>query len=185
MNKGEIPSVKALLVLDADGKRIAARYFTNDLTTTNDELAFEKKLSDKTTRTNAKSEAEIVLFDNNIAVCRNCADVWFYVLGRQSENELILVSVLSTLCEALNTALRTSPDKRTLMDNFDTLLLTIDELLDGGMILELDASAIVNRVGMKGSDSAPAGAQEGNFSEQSINNMFASAREQLARSLLK
>jgi len=24
------------------------------------------------------------------------------------------------------------PDKRTLLDNFDTLLLTVDELIDGG-----------------------------------------------------
>jgi hypothetical protein len=147
------------------------------------EHAFEKKLSEKTIRTNAKSEAEIIMFDNMVTVYRSSADVWFFVVGHQAENELILVTALSALVEALASALRTTPDKRSLMDNFDTLLLAIDELVDGGMILETDPTTIVNRVGMKGSDGAVAGADA--FTEQSFNTMFASAREQLARSLLK
>jgi hypothetical protein len=36
-----------------------------------------------------------------------------------------------------------------LLDNFDTLLLVVDEMIDCGMILETDSAAIVNRVGMK------------------------------------
>lgn len=50
------------------------------------------------------------------------------------------------------------------------------------MILETEASAVVNRVGMKAADAAP---PEGTFSESGLNTMLASAREQLARSLLK
>ena len=72
------------------------------------------------------------MFDNVVTVYRNSADVWFYVVGSHAENELILVHVLMALLEALNGALRTSADKRTLLDNFDTLLLTVDELIDGG-----------------------------------------------------
>tara|TARA_B110001452_G_C15180051_1_gene409894 strand:+ start:354 stop:536 length:183 start_codon:yes stop_codon:yes gene_type:complete len=55
------------------------------------------------------------------------------------------------------------------------------------MIMESDSAAIVNRVGMKGAEAAApgAGAEGGSFSEQSFNTMFASAREQIARSLLK
>ena len=57
------------------------------------------------------------------------------MVGSQAENELILVHVLMALLEALNGALRTSPDKRTLLDNFDSLMLTVDELIDGGCAL--------------------------------------------------
>lgn len=182
--EGEIPSIRALLVLDSEGKRVVARYYKAAPGNLAEEMAFEKKIFEKTVRTVAKSEAEIVMFDNIVCVYRNSADVWMYVVGSQAENELILVNTLTSLNEALATALRAAPDKRNLMDNFDVLLLTIDELIDGGMILETDPNAIVNRVGMKGSDGGAAGG-DSTFSEQSFNTMFASAREQIARSLLK
>ena len=54
-------------------------------------LAFEKKLFDKTMRTNAKSEAEIIILDGLVTVYRNSADIWVYIVGTQTENELILV----------------------------------------------------------------------------------------------
>merc|ERR1712008_568720 len=151
------------------------------------ETTFEKKLYDKTMRTNAKNEAEVIMFDKIVTVYRNSADVWFYVVGSQAENELILVHVLMALLEALNGALRTSPDKRTLLDNFDSLMLTVDELIDGGMILESDSAAIVNRVGMKSAEGVGAAGDTASAfsSDQSFNTMFASAREQIARSLLK
>lgn len=37
-------------------------------------------------------------------------------------------------------------DRRSLLDNLDLLMLTVDELVDGGIILETDSSAIVARV---------------------------------------
>ena len=159
---GETPQIKAIVVLDGDGKRIVARYFGKDFASSTEELAFEKKLFEKTMRTNAKNEAEIVMFDSLVSVYRNSSECWFYVVGSQWENELILVNALLALHEALSSALRTTPDKRSLLDNFDTLLLTIDELIDGGMIMESDAAAITNRVGMKGAEGVPpAGAPEG------------------------
>ena len=147
---GETPQIKAIVVLDGDGKRIVARYFGKDFASSTEELAFEKKLFEKTMRTNAKNEAEIVMFDSLVSVYRNSSECWFYVVGSQWENELILVNALLALHEALSSALRTTPDKRSLLDNFDTLLLTIDELIDGGMILESDANAIASRVQMRG-----------------------------------
>merc|ERR1712008_669547 len=68
------------------------------------ETTFEKKLYDKTMRTNAKNEAEVIMFDNIVTVYRNSADVWFYVVGSQAENELILVHVLMALLEGVGVA---------------------------------------------------------------------------------
>jgi hypothetical protein len=54
--QAEIPSVCAVLLLDTDGKRILAQYYKSNFTSAAEEMAFEKKLSDKTMRTNAKTE---------------------------------------------------------------------------------------------------------------------------------
>ena len=182
MEAASIPSVCGVILLDADGKRIVAKYYKSNFASPPDELAFEKKLSEKTMRTNAKTEAEIIILDGLVTVYRNCGDVWMYIVGSQLENELILVTVLGALYETLTSVLRASPDKRMLLDNFDTLLLTLDEMLDQGMILEVDSAAIANRVGMKAADGAP---PEPAFSEGSLNTMFASVRENVARSLLR
>ena len=71
--------------------------------------------------------------------------MWLYVVGTQTENELILAHVLSALHESLTSLLRGPPDKRLLLDNFDTLLLSIDEMIDSGMILETDVPSLVGR----------------------------------------
>ena len=184
VSQAEIPSIAAVVVLDSEGKRVVVKYFKSPFASSTEELAFEKKLFDKTMRTNAKSEAEIIILDGLVTVYRNSADVWMYIVGTQTENELILVNVLSALHEALSSLLRGTPDKRLLLDNFDTLLLCIDEMVDSGMILETEAAAIVNRVGMKAAEALPPGGDSA-FSESNLNSMFASAREQLARSLLK
>ena len=181
----------------ANGARPHAllRSYKNCFASSTEELAFEKKLFDKTARTSAKAEAEIIILDGLVTVYRNVTDVWLYVVGGQSgethpdpsiphipsvfgriarislspvcsshlplthrlsfasraraENELVLVNVLTALHEALTSLLRGPPDKRALLDNFDTLLLAIDEMIDSGMILETEATAVVNRVGMK------------------------------------
>lgn len=43
-------------------------------------------------------------------------------------------------------------DRRTLLENLALVLLAIDELVDAGKILEIDPSAIANRVLMRGAD---------------------------------
>ena len=49
--------IKAILVVDGDGKRIMARYYgAPEFPTSEAETTFEKKLYDKTMRTNAKNE---------------------------------------------------------------------------------------------------------------------------------
>lgn len=212
--QADIPAVTCLLILDADGNRICCKYYSPDFASLSEQLAFEKKIFDKTSRTNARTEgarraphpsgarsappaprrsrvphplrrpprraAEIVLFDSLVAVYKNSADAWFFAVSRQNENELILANVLCALCDALTISLR-QIDKRTMLDNYESVLLTVDELVDGGMILETDASAIANRVGMKAANSEPVAAVE----TSSFSFAFSSAKETFARSLLR
>jgi hypothetical protein len=67
-------------------------------------------------------------------------------------------------------------DKRTLLENIDYVLLTLDELIDGGIILESEPAIIASRVAMKGDD------QDIPLSEQTISQAIENA-VQLVRTL--
>lgn len=171
------PSLKALLLLDAsDGTRLHAKYYANEFRDLDTQLAFEKSLFTKTRGQNAKNEAEIVMLDNVIAAFRSGIDVTFFVVGAADENELVLATVLEGYFESLMEVLRSQVDKRTLLDNLELVLLTVDELADGGLILETDPAAIASRVLMRDAQA------EVPIAELTIAQALASAREQFAKS---
>ena len=71
--------------MDNDGKRILAKYFDNtNLATVKEQKAFEKNLFNKTHRANA----EIIMLDNMTCVYRSNVDLFFYVIGGSTENEV-------------------------------------------------------------------------------------------------
>ena len=64
----EIPRVLNVLLLDADGKRIAVKYFDEEMTTVEQQMAYERQMFQKTSRTNARGEAEIAILDKQLVV---------------------------------------------------------------------------------------------------------------------
>ncbi|KAL1829284.1 hypothetical protein ACET3Z_007696 [Daucus carota] len=173
------PSVKNLLLLDSEGKRVAVKYYSDDWPTNQSKLAFEKSLFAKTQKTNARTEAEITLFDENVVVYKFVEDLHFFVTGGDDENELILASVLNGFFEAVTVLLRSSVDQREALTNMDLIFLCIDEIIDGGLILETDGTTIAGKVASHTIDEgAP-------LSEQTITQALAAAREHFTRSLLR
>eukprot|EP00775_Hariotina_reticulata_P001921 gene1921-2253_t len=126
------PTVKNLLLLDSEGRRIAVKYFAPDWSTVSSQANYEKAVFAKTSRTNARGEAEIVMFDEHLVVYKCLGDLMFYVTGALTENELILYAVLQAFYEAVSTLLRQQVDKKTVLENLDLVLLVIDEIVDGG-----------------------------------------------------
>ncbi|CAH8381931.1 unnamed protein product [Eruca vesicaria subsp. sativa] len=173
------PKVKNILLLDSEGKRIAAKYYTDDWPTNTAKEAFEKTVFSKTKKTNARTEVEVTALENNIIVYKFVQDLHFYVTGGEEENELILASVLQGLFDAVNLLLRGNVDKREALDNLDLIFLCFDEIIDGGIVLETDANVIAEKAGINSFDpNAP-------LSEQTISQALATAREHLTRSLMK
>ena len=91
---------------------------------------------------------------------------------------------------------RGSVDKKTVLENLDLALLAIDEVVDRGLILETDPATVAQRASMAGAEGEMGGgvgmgglgglaAAGGPLSEQTLSKVMASAKEQLARSLLK
>jgi len=88
--------------------------------------------------------------------------------------------VLQGFFDAVALLLRSNVEKRTALENLDLILLCLDEIVDGGIILETEPSLIAGKVVTHGADGGGAP-----LSEQTISQALASAREHLARSLLK
>ncbi|KAI3466796.1 hypothetical protein Pfo_023459 [Paulownia fortunei] len=173
------PSVKNILLLDSEGKCIAVKYYSDDWPTNNAKEAFEKAVFTKTQKTNARTEVEIAMFENNIVVYKFAQDLHLYVTGGEDENELILATFLQGFFDAVGFLLRGNVDKREALENLDLILLCLDEIVDGRIILETDANSIAGKVASHSIDSgAP-------LSEQTISQALATAREHLTRSLLK
>jgi len=169
-------TVKSIFVLDMEGKRICCKYYTDDYPTTKEQQTFEKKIFDKTHK---NPTGEILLWENAIIVYRNTSDVFFYVTGGVDENELILANVLNAIFETFSMLLRNQVDKRTMLENLDYVFLALDELVDKGVILESEPSIIASRVSMKGLNS------DIPLSEQTISQALQTAKDQIARSILK
>ncbi|KAI6690167.1 coatomer subunit zeta-3-like [Syzygium oleosum] len=172
------PLVKNILLLDSEGKRVAVKYYSDDWPTNSAKLAFEKSVFTKTLKTNARTEAEIAMFENNIVIYKFVQDLHFFVTGSDDDNELILASVLQGFFDAVALILRNNVDKNEALENLDLILLCIDEIVDGGMILETDASTIAGKVASHSIDAAAP------LSEQTLTQALATAREHITRSLL-
>ncbi|CAL5439489.1 unnamed protein product [Camellia sinensis] len=173
------PTIKNILLLDSEGKRVAVKYYSDDWPTNSAKSAFEKSLFTKTQKTNARSEAEITMFDSNVVVYKFIQDLHFFVTGGDEENELILATALQGFVDAVSLLLRNNVEKMEALENLDLILLCLDEIVDGGMILETDGSIIAGKVATHSmDDGAP-------LAEQTISQALATAREHLTRSLLR
>ncbi|KAF1882811.1 hypothetical protein Lal_00002992 [Lupinus albus] len=123
--------------------------------------------------------AEITLLENNIIIYKFVQDLHFFVTGGDEENEIILASVLQGFFDAITLLLRNNVDKREALENLDLILLCLDEIVDGGMILETNGPLIAEKVTSHNVDT------DSPLSEQTLTQAWATAREHLTRTLLK
>jgi coatomer subunit zeta len=77
--------------------------------------------------TMAKYTAEVILLDQEVIVFKSGSDCKFYVSGSNDENELVLLSVLEAVYDSVYSLMKGQVDKRTMLDNLELILLTIDE----------------------------------------------------------
>ncbi|XP_063149928.1 coatomer subunit zeta-1 [Candoia aspera] len=166
-------TVKAILILDNDGDRLFAKYYDDTYPTVKEQKAFEKNIFSKTHRT----DSEIALLEGLTVVYKSSIDLYFYVIGSSYENELMLMAVLNCLFDSLSQMLRKNVEKRALLENMEGLFLAVDEIVDGGVILESDPQQVLHRVAVRGED-VP-------LTEQTVSQVLQSAKEQIKWSLLR
>jgi len=136
-------TVKSLLILDNDGKRILAKYYDNSYESLNEQKIFEKKLFQAT----KKSDSEIVLIDGKTVVYKSHVDLFFYIVGDVTENELLLNQILTSLYRSIDALLRHNVEKRFLLNSMEKIYLIVDLMLDSdGILMEIDPISIIKQV---------------------------------------
>ncbi|KAG7334907.1 hypothetical protein KOW79_001503 [Hemibagrus wyckioides] len=178
-------TVKAVFILDNDGNRLLSKYYDTELyPSIKEQKNFEKNVFNKT----HKADNEIAFLEGMTIVYKSSIDLFFYVVGSAQENELMLMAVLNCLFESLNLILRKNVEKRCLLDNLDGAFLVVDEIIDGGVILESDPQQVVEKVNYRTDDNP--------LSEHSVaqhiteklaitTNVLQTAKEQIKWSILK
>ncbi|XP_057203165.1 coatomer subunit zeta-2 isoform X2 [Triplophysa rosa] len=167
-------TVKAIFILDNDGNKLLSKYYDLELyPSVKEQKNFEKNVFNKT----HKADNEIAFLEGMTIVYKSSVDLFFYVVGSPQENELMLMAVLNCLFDSLSQMLRKSVEKRTLLDNMDGVFLVVDEIIDGGVILESDPQQVIEKVNYRADDSP--------LSEQSVAQVLQSAKEQIKWSILK
>ncbi|KAG2460940.1 COPZ1 protein, partial [Polypterus senegalus] len=163
-------TVKAVFILDNDGTRLLAKVLYNfmkacverlDNTGAEQKTAvyydpdffpsmkeqknFEKNVYNKT----HKTDSEIAFLEGMTIVYKSSIDLFFYVVGSAQENELMLMSVLNCLFDSLSQMLRKNIEKRSVMENLDGVFLVVDEVIDGGVILESDPQQVIQKINFR------------------------------------
>lgn len=139
-------TISACLILDTEGSRLYAKYYNangeNQYQAQAQQLLFEKTVFEKIN----KIHQDIILYDNHIITYKQYNDIIIVLVGALEENESLLYSLNTNLCEALNILLDNTLDKTTVLEHYDLVSLCIDEAIDDGIILEIDPAIIVSRV---------------------------------------
>ncbi len=86
-------TVKGILILDNDGRRILGNYY-DIFPTLKEQTAFEKSLFAKT----SKANSEVLMLDGLTVLYRSNVDLFFYVLGGpQVMSFLVVCLILATV----------------------------------------------------------------------------------------
>eukprot|EP01060_Flectonema_neradi_P000397 TRINITY_DN1025_c0_g1_i1.p1 TRINITY_DN1025_c0_g1~~TRINITY_DN1025_c0_g1_i1.p1 ORF type:complete len:170 (+),score=37.54 TRINITY_DN1025_c0_g1_i1:48-557(+) len=132
-----IHKIQGVVILDDEGNRLFAKYYDEPFEGKLDkQAAFEKKLYEKThlnTTPQPKEGGDITLVDSHTVVFNMNPETYFYVIGSLNENELVISNCLTTIEGVVKQLFRV--DKRTLLENFDLLVLVVDEVIDDGILL--------------------------------------------------
>ncbi|XP_067088592.1 coatomer subunit zeta-1-like [Osmerus mordax] len=157
-------TVKAVFILDNDGNRLLSKYYDKELyPSIKEQKNFEKNVFNKT----HKADNEIALLEGMTIVYKSSIDLFFYVVGsvqekrgEQGRADLMLMAVLNCLFESLSHILRKNVERRCLLDNMEGVFLVVDEIIDGGVILESDPQQVLQKVNYRVDDNP--------LSEQSV-----------------
>lgn len=179
----EQPLVKAVVVINHEGKRICSRFCDRTLWSDQEsQRAFEMSLLRKVQAMGDVSDnVDVMEFKDYVVAYKQADDMFMFVVGGSQENELIMAEVLQALDETLHITMRGQVFEEAVLENLESMLLVVDELVDQeGVIMESEPQELAARVGQQGGgfmDQVPLG-------EQTLGQALQTARDQITRSIL-
>lgn len=188
-----LPKLDAILVLDADGNRLAGKYYGSflkagsaDKSAEDLRVSFEKQVHSKVATVTPKPDAaEIVSCQGRTVVVCGTADVRVVHVGPPSESELVLAHLCEGMYDALAKLMGGTADRAMVLDNLELVFLLIDEHCDGGIIMEVDGKKLAGAVLLRDEEVAATGNAGGGVvppassGDMTLGQAFRQAREQL------
>lgn len=139
--------IKFLLILDNSGKRIYCIYYTSDYNTLESQIDFETRLSRVTEKYSVnKNELDIFNFENYNILCRIDKEIAIFIGQDENENELLLEQFFKMFETQLFNFVGENLSREKILNHYNEIILLIDEMITGGVVINLDENSIYNRI---------------------------------------
>ena len=139
MDDNLICKINFIIFLDNDGNRLYSKYYDKISNT----KEFEIKLSKFVINNNIqRNDVDIFIFDNYTIVSKISPEIAIFIGSDENTNECLLVNFYDTLEYCLFNIIENSLTKEKLLKNYDKIVILIDELINDGLIMNINVDNI-------------------------------------------
>jgi len=139
MNDNLICKINFIIFLDNDGNRLYSKFYDKISNT----KEFEIKLSKFVINNNIqRNDVDIFIFDNYTIVSKISPEIAIFIGSDENTNECLLVNFYDTLEYCLFNIIENSLTKEKLLKNYDKIVILIDELINDGLIMNVNVDNI-------------------------------------------
>ena len=156
-NNNIIPSnticcIQFFLILDNAGNRIFCIYYLNsndnaELTSFENQKLFEKRLCEKILKSNVdRVDLDIINFENYNILCKVNREVNIFIGIKEDDNEILLEKIYDAFEMQLFDIVKDDLSREKIFKYYDKLIVLIDELIYGGLVLNIDMDSLTQRI---------------------------------------
>ena len=139
MDDNLICKINFIIFLDNDGNRLYSKFYDKISNT----KEFEIKLSKFVINNNIqRNDVDIFIFDNYTIVSKISPEIAIFIGSDENTNECLLVNFYDTLEYCLFNIIENSLTKEKLLKNYDKIVVLIDELINDGLIMNINVDNI-------------------------------------------
>ena len=139
--------IKFILILDNFGKRIYCNYYTNNYNTIESQIDFENRLSKITSTYSVdKNDVDIFNFENYNIICKIDKEIAIFIGQDEEDNEVLLDQFFKMFEIQLFNFVGDNLSREKILNNYNNIVLLIDEMVIGGVVLNIDEHSLYNRI---------------------------------------
>ena len=141
MNDNLICKINFIIFLDNNGNRLYSKFYDKNLQKNQKE--FEINLSKFVINNNIqRNDVDIFIFDNYTIISKISPEIAIFIGSEENTNECLLVNFYDTLEYCLFNIIENSLTKEKLLKNYDKIVILIDELINDGLIMNVNVDNI-------------------------------------------
>ena len=139
--------VKFFLILYNCGKRIYCNYYTEEFKTTENQLEFEKEICKISIKNMVdKSDLDIINYSHFNILCKINKEISIFIGQDENDNEILLEKLYNEFESQLFNIVQDDLSREKILNSYDKLILVIDEMIIGGIVLNINNDSLYNRI---------------------------------------